>query len=136
MEAKTPAERTALWIFVRLRLHIGEVNRLSVEDCTSDGSSTREGPGLSEGSVWNWPMVSHNAEHVSVLLQDRRVVRVAESRRRLNKRVEDPRQIEGCTANDFEYVGSGSLLLERLAQLVEQAGVLDGDDGLGGEVLN
>jgi hypothetical protein len=75
-------------------------------------------------------MVSNNAEHVAVLLQDRRVVRVAEGRRRLNKRVENPRQIEGCTANDFEHVGSGRLLLERLTQFVEQARVIDGDDGL------
>src|SRR5262249_1579206 len=40
--AKTPGGRTSLWIFIRLRLHIGEVNRLSVEDCTRDGgTSTR-----------------------------------------------------------------------------------------------
>ena len=30
----------------------------------------------------------------------------------------------------------GRLLLQRLAQFVEQPRVLDGDDGLGGEVLN
>ena len=35
---------------------------------------------------------------------------------------------------DLEHVGSGSLLLQRLAKLVEQAGILDGDDGLRGEV--
>src|SRR5262249_44199383 len=31
--------------------------------------------------------------------------------------------------------GGGRLLLQRFAQLVEQSRVLDGDDGLGGEVL-
>src|SRR5262249_46104042 len=35
-----------------------------------------------------------------------------------------------------EHIGSGRLLLQRLAQLVEQAGVLDSDDGLVGEVLD
>ena len=44
-------------------------------------------------------------------------------------------QIEGRSADDLEHVGGGGLLLQRFAQLVEQAGVLDGDDGLGGEIL-
>src|SRR5262245_43801657 len=47
--AKTPGECTGLWILVRLRLRIGEVNRLPVEDGTPDGTSTRQGPGLPEG---------------------------------------------------------------------------------------
>ena len=34
----------------------------------------------------------------------------------------------------MQHVGGGSLLLQRLAELVEQAGVLDGDDGLRGEI--
>jgi hypothetical protein len=33
----------------------------------------------------------------------------------------------------FERVGGGGLLLQRFAQLVEQPGVFDGDDGLVGE---
>ncbi len=50
-------------------------------------------------------------------------------------------QIEGRAADHLEHVGGGSLLLQglgevvrALAQLVEQPGVFDGDDGLGGEV--
>ena len=39
-------------------------------------------------------------------------------------------QIEGRAADDLEHVGGGGLLLQRFAQLVEQARVLDGDDGL------
>ena len=42
----------------------------------------------------------------------------------------------GRAADHLEHVGGGGLLLQRLAQLVEQAGVLDRDDGLGGEVLH
>src|SRR5262249_37260022 len=39
------------------------------------------------------------------------------------------------TADDLQHLGGCGLLLQRLAQLVEQAGVLDGDDGLVGEAL-
>jgi hypothetical protein len=39
-------------------------------------------------------------------------------------------------ADHLEHIGSGGLLLQRLAQLVEQAGVLDGDDRLRGKVLD
>ena len=65
---------------------------------------------------------------------DRRYVRLAQPRRRLDQRIEHRLQIEGRAADDLEHVGGGGLLLQRFAQLVEQAGVLDGDDGLGGEV--
>ena len=33
-------------------------------------------------------------------------------------------------ADDFEHVSGGDLLLERFAKLVEQTGILDGDNGL------
>ena len=38
--------------------------------------------------------------------------------------------------DDLQHFGGRGLLLQRLAQFVEQAGVLDGDDGLGGEILD
>ena len=53
-----------------------------------------------------------------------------------DQRVEHRLQIEGRAADDLEHVGGGGLLLQRFAQLVEQPRVLDGDDGLGGEVLH
>src|SRR5262245_57045002 len=53
---------------------------------------------------------------------------------RFDQRLEHRLEIAGRAADDLKYVGSGGLLLKRLAQLIEQAGVLDGDDGLGGEV--
>ena len=69
------------------------------------------------------------------------MVGVAKSGRRLGQRIEHGLQIEGRAADDLEHVGGGRLLLQRfgqivcaLAQLVEQARVLDGDDGLAGEV--
>src|SRR5262245_11276850 len=57
-------------------------------------------------------------------------VRLAKARRRFHECVEHRLQIEGRAADDLEHVGGGGLLLQRLAQLVEQAGVFDGDDGL------
>src|SRR5207342_1241526 len=55
--------------------------------------------------------------------------------RRLGQRIEHGLQIEGRAADDLEYIGGGGLLLQRFAQLVEQPRVLDGDDGLTGEIL-
>ena len=61
-------------------------------------------------------------------------VGLAQSRRRLDQRIEHRLQVEGRAADDLEHVGGGGLLLQRFAQLVEQARVLDGDDGLGGKI--
>src|SRR5207253_8033264 len=48
--------------------------------------------------------------------------------------VEHRLKIEGRAADHLKHVGGGSLLLERFAQLGEQPRVLNGDDGLRGEV--
>ena len=52
-------------------------------------------------------------------------------------------QIRPASCDDLQHLGGRGLLLQRLAeivgalaQLVEQPRVLDGDDGLGGEVLH
>src|SRR5262245_62116391 len=63
-------------------------------------------------------------------------IRLAQPRRRLDKGIQHRLQIESRPADDLEHVGGGGLLLQRLAQLVEQSGVLDSDDGLRGEVLD
>ena len=49
---------------------------------------------------------------------------------RFDQRIEHGLEVEGRAADDFQHIGGRGLLLERLAQLVEQAGVLDRDDGL------
>src|SRR5262249_7646112 len=56
--------------------------------------------------------------------------------RRFDQRVEHRLQIEGRAADDLEHVGGGGLLLQRFPQLVEQARILDGDDGLVRKVRN
>jgi len=54
----------------------------------------------------------------------------------LHERIEHRLQVEGGAADDLEHVGGRGLPLEGFAQLVEQARVLDRDDGLRGEVLD
>src|SRR5262245_30335891 len=71
-------------------------------------------------------------EHAIALARDRGAVRVAEPGCRFQKRLQDGLQIERRATNELEHIGGGGLLLQRLAELVEQAGVLDGDDGLVG----
>src|SRR5262249_57807613 len=63
-----------------------------------------------------------------------RTVCLAKAGRRFDQGVEDNLQVEGRAADYLERVGGCSLLLQGFAQLVEQARVLDGDDGLCGEV--
>src|SRR6478672_8225391 len=60
-------------------------------------------------------------------------VRLAQAGGRLDERIEHALQIECRAADHLENLGGGRLLLQRFAQLVEQAGILDGDDSLGGE---
>jgi hypothetical protein len=66
---------------------------------------------------------------------DGRAIGFAQPRRRLGQRIQDDLQIEGRAADDLKHVGGGGLLLQRFAQLVKEPGVLDGNDGLRGEVL-
>src|SRR5262249_5375268 len=61
-------------------------------------------------------------------------ISLAQPCRRLDQRVEHGLQVEGRAADHLEHVGGRRLLLQRLAQLVEQARVLYGDDGLLSEV--
>src|SRR5262245_9646030 len=39
-------------------------------------------------------------------------------------------------ADDLEHIGGGGLLLEGFAKFIEQTSVLDGDNGLGSEILH
>src|SRR5262249_30083822 len=75
-------------------------------------------------------------EYPALLPGDGRAVGVAKPGSRFHKGVEHGLQIEGRAADDLEYVGGGGLLLQRLAQFVEQAGVLNGNDRLCGEILD
>src|SRR6516164_9194765 len=67
------------------------------------------------------------------LAMHRRHVGLAQPRRRFRQCVEHRLQIKSRTTDHFEHVGGGSLLLQRLTQLIKQARVLNGDDSLVGE---
>ena len=45
-------------------------------------------------------------------------------------------KIAGGAADDLEHLRRGRLLLKRLTQFAEQPRILDGDDGLSGEVCD
>src|SRR5262245_34350722 len=73
---------------------------------------------------------------VSFRPENIREIRLAQLGRRLDQRVQHRLQVERRAADYLKHVSSGCLLLQRLAQLVEQSRVLNGNDGLGGEVRN
>src|SRR5262249_48496397 len=81
-------------------------------------------------------MQSDAPKAVSFTQQHRTEGGVADAHRVFQHRVEHRPQIAGRTTDDLQYIGSGGLLLERLAQLIEQPRVLDGDDGLVCEILH
>src|SRR5262249_39468450 len=96
-------------------------NRHILEECLVLGRESKVGR-----QPIDLPFAAENQGHFGV----------AEMRGRFDQRIEHRLQIEGRAADNLEHVGGGGLLLQRFAQLVEKAGVLDGDDGLGGEALN
>src|SRR5262245_65659945 len=73
-------------------------------------------------------------EHPVLLPSYRGVVGATKAASRFNKRLQHRLEIEGRAADDLEHVGGGGLLLKRFPQLVQQSSVLDGDDGLAGEI--
>jgi hypothetical protein len=74
--------------------------------------------------------------------EDLGVISSTKPRRRFHKCVENGRQVEGRAADDLELGGRGLLLqrltqvIRALAQLIEQACILDSDNGLSSEVLD
>src|SRR5262245_41653632 len=55
---------------------------------------------------------------------------------RLDKCIQHGLQIESRATDDLKHIGGGGLLLQAFTQLIEQSGILDGDDGLIGEALD
>ena len=61
--------------------------------------------------------------------------RIAEPHRLVEHRIEHRREIAGRGIDDLEDLGGRGLLVERLARLGDEPGVLHRDHRLGGEVL-
>src|SRR6516225_3590668 len=73
---------------------------------------------------------------VALRTSDISLLGLTQSSSRLEEGVEYGPQIESRAADDLEHVRRRRLLLQRLTQLVKQAGVLDRDDSLRSEVLD
>jgi hypothetical protein len=81
-------------------------------------------------------VVRHKVDELSIAAIDGAEHALTELSGVFDDRFEHWLRIEGRAADDVKHFRSGGLLLERFAQLVEQAGVLDGDHGLGGEICH
>ena len=77
----------------------------------------------------------HHAQVLPFETGDTRIRRPAHSRGALGDDVHHGLEVGRRARDDPQDPGRGGLLLERLFRLVEQADVLDGDDGLVGEGL-
>src|SRR5262249_22491011 len=124
---------------VRIDIHIGDVNSTAFEQGASGDTAAlwRDGhisPAFHE--FGGEPVGFGAVEHAIDLPSNGSLVGVAQACRRFNQRLQHRLEVKGRAADDLEHVGGGGLLLQRFAQLVEQARVLDGDDGLGGKILH
>src|SRR5262249_2606038 len=135
-----------IWRIIRMRgisskqvlgisSHIFDMNRPTLESGARSGSvpsgskrSAREELSALRGHIES----SDQIKELTIEAEDECLIRLAQPCRRLDQRVEHGLKIESRAADDLEHVGGGGLLLKRFAQLVEQANVLDGDDGLAG----
>src|SRR5262249_24598625 len=84
----------------------------------------------------NLPMMRDKAKIIAKDLPDGRVMRIAQARCRLDQRIEYFLHVERRPADDLQNIGGSGLLFQGLAELVEQAGVLNSDNGLAGKALN
>src|SRR5262245_13296610 len=73
-EAKASGVVASFWELISIGQQIGDVDRSPVEKGTSGDYPTRQRQ--CNGS-WDWPMVSDEAENVTVHLMDRRIISVA-----------------------------------------------------------
>ena len=85
----------------------------------------------------------HRAERVAFEQEQVAELGLADARRVLQHGIEHRLKLARRAADDLQHLRGRGLLLQRLAQIVgallqfvEQPRVLDGDDGLGGEVLS
>src|SRR5262249_3278280 len=119
------------------RSYVGDVcDLLHVSDTVEDtGRATRRnrialaisGPSL------RCIVQRYMPEYIAVIEQQVAEAGLADANSVLQHGLEHGLQFSRRTADDLEHVGGGGLLLQGLAQLVEQPRVLDGDDRLIGK---
>jgi hypothetical protein len=79
---------------------------------------------------WHGTVNRRNLKRGAVVQQEIAELGLTDARGILQHGLEDRLQLARGTRNHAQYVRGRGLLLEGLAQLVEQARVLDSDDGL------
>src|SRR5262245_59208254 len=118
-------------------MNVRDLDDASVENCPPCHVPAIDFQRVILHELYHFGGVSEEAQcliSVTPLPGDDPHVCVAQLGRRLYQGVEHRLQIECRTADDLEHVGGGGLLLQRFAQLVQQSGVFNRDDGLAGEV--
>src|SRR6516162_1728965 len=91
--------------------------------------------GLSHlGKVRRHAVQRDSAEAVAFGAPQEAQLRLADARRIGEHCLKHRRQLPRRTTDDSQYFRCRGLLLQRLPQFVQQSRVLDGDDGLGGEI--
>src|SRR5690242_785128 len=109
------------------------MDSLSINDSTPGSPISCERP--FDKVHGDWTVMGSEAKRSAFAQQDYGVISITKPHGRFDQCVQHSWQIEGRPANDFENVSSRSLLLQGLAQLVQQARVLNGDDRLVSEDL-
>src|SRR6516164_7705542 len=85
--------------------------------------------------IARWTANRGKMEKFAVIGKHVTVSRLAEPDRSLEHRVEDRGEVAGRGIDDLQYLGSRGLLLQRLARLGQEPGILHRDDRLRREVL-
>ena len=122
-------EIAAQWKLIAAGGRIGHMDHLLIQDGPPGHPAAPERSHRARAHR-NGAVMRYSAQIIALAQEDDGVVSVAQARRRLDEGVEHRLQIECRAADHLEHIGGGGLLLQRLAKLVEQPRVLDGNDRL------
>src|SRR5262245_54848355 len=101
--------------FVARDREVVHVNRLAINNGPSGSPSSRNWP--LHIVDWDWPVMSSESKQFALSKKYHRVVRFADSDRRLHQRIEHRLQMERGAADDLEHLGRGGLLFSALGKL-------------------
>ena len=114
------------------------MNDLALQCSASGNASTSGFERILSGPVLELAgktiVCSYSIKSIIVELRNDGLLGFAQSRGRFDKRSQHGIQVECRAADHLEHIGGRGLLLQRLAQLIEQSRIFDRDDGLRGEV--
>src|SRR5262249_44762299 len=113
-------------------LKVVNMDRHAIDKRASSDPSASDGP-LREIHP-NWTVMSPDTEPLAMAQHDDRVECLAKARDGLGEGIEHRLKVECPTTKNLEHIGGSGLLLQRLAQLIQQSNVLDRDHRLGGEI--